>query len=275
MSDQNILDTPENWNLASKGYAEKVAPQIMEPFAEEFVQHLEVDNTSNVLEVAAGSGALTLTLAKAANSLLATDFSPGMLEILKLRVQDAGQSNVTFALMDGQALQLEENRMDAAACSFGLMLFPDRHKAFSELNRVVKPGGKALVTTWTMPDQFEALGMFMSSIQQAFPDMPKPDAPPPVLSLADPDKFRSEMESAGFREVEIHQATRQATLDNFDQLWSMLTIGAPPIRKLIEQVGSTGMDRIKLEMAKLSESKFGKGPVTLNNTANVGVGIAD
>lgn len=275
MSQQSSLDTPENWNLASKGYAEKVAPYFMEPYAEEFVQYMEVDNTSDVLEIATGSGALALSLAKEVKSLLATDFSPGMLDILKIRVHEAGLTNVTFALMDGQEIKLENNSMDGAACSFGLMLFPDRHKGFSELNRVVKPGGKVLVSTWTNPDQFEALGIFMSSIQQAFPDMPKPDTPPPVLSLADPVKFKSEMENAGFREVEIHQTTRQTILDNFEQMWSMLTIGAPPIRKLIEQVGSTGLDRIKLEMAKLTESKFGNGPITLNNTANVGVGIAD
>jgi len=274
MKQPTILDTPENWSLASTGYAEKVAPYLMEPFADEFVQQLDVDNTFNVLEVASGSGALTLTLAREVNSLLATDFSPGMLDLLKSKVQAAGVSNVTFALMDGQDLKLETDSMDGAACSFGLMLFPDRHLGFSELNRVVKPGGKVLVSTWTKPDQFELFGLFMNAIQNAFPDMPKPDVPPPVLSLADTNQFQAEMEDAGFRDVRVYQTTRQLSIDNFDQLWRMLTIGAPPVKKLIEQVGESGMDRIQVEMAKLVQAKFGNGTITLNNTANVGVGTA-
>ena len=69
MSDQQIIDTPENWDEASQGYAEKIAPVMMETFAEEFVIRLDVNSNTEALEVAAGSGALTTTLAKNVKSL--------------------------------------------------------------------------------------------------------------------------------------------------------------------------------------------------------------
>ena len=84
MSTQPILDTPENWDLASAGYATKIAPNMMAPFADSFVEALKLNPDSSVLEVAAGSGAITKTLAQRAKELLATDFSPAMISILYL-----------------------------------------------------------------------------------------------------------------------------------------------------------------------------------------------
>ena len=64
MSKNQSPNTPENWDDASIGYAEKVAPLLMEDYVEDFVNYLEVDKESNALEVAAGSGALTVVLSK-------------------------------------------------------------------------------------------------------------------------------------------------------------------------------------------------------------------
>ncbi len=55
-------DTPENWDAASRGYAEKVAPVLMESYADELVERLNVDTDTVALEVGAGSGALTETI---------------------------------------------------------------------------------------------------------------------------------------------------------------------------------------------------------------------
>ncbi|GJM29839.1 MAG: hypothetical protein DHS20C17_24740 [Cyclobacteriaceae bacterium] len=274
MTQPPIVDTPQNWDAASAGYAEKVAPLMMESFADEFVMRLEVDSTMDVLEVASGSGALSITLSKKVKSLLATDFSPKMQELLASRVREAGLTNVSFAIMDGQALDLKDNCVDRAACSFGLMLFPDRYAGFSELNRVVRPGGKVLVSGWAGPEKFEALGLFLKALQQAFPEAPKPTAPPPVFSLANLDSFKSEMETAGFQNVTTDYITRSVTIDSFEKLWAMLTIGAPPVKKLIEKFGDSGLDKIRIALSEIVDTKFGSGPITLVNTATVGVAIA-
>ena len=100
--------TPESWSAASAGYAEKVAPSLMESFAEEFVDRLDVDVSTEALEIGAGSGALTETLARRVKSLLATDFAPGMIDVLRARMEAAGATNVRCEVMDGQALELED-----------------------------------------------------------------------------------------------------------------------------------------------------------------------
>jgi len=272
MSKPPIVDTPENWDAASKGYAKKVAPVMMASYVEEFVDRLDVSKDHMAIEVAAGSGALTLELAPRVSSLLSTDFSPQMLELLQQNVNAAGISNVTTQIMDGQALTVGDNSFDRAACCFGLMLFPDRAKGFSELYRVLKPGGRAMVSGWGGPDIFEGFKLFFGAINQVFPDMPPPPEPPPVFSLSDLGKFKSEMENAGFRNVETGHVERKLVLDSFDTLWSMFTVGAPPVEFLFSKIGPEGEVKVKEALKGIVSEKFGDGPVTLSNTATVAYG---
>lgn len=267
-------DTPENWNSASRGYAERVAPLMMEEYADEFVDLLDVDERTEALEVAAGSGALTQALAKRVKSLLATDFAPEMVKILRERTQAEGADNVTSEVMDGQALTLGDGTFDRAACSFGLMLFPDRAKGFSELRRVLRPRGRAMVSAWAGPDKFEAFGIFLAAMHAAFPDMPPPQAPPPVFSLSDPANFKAEMQAGGFKSVEVDFVARDLEVPGLDQMWGMLTSGAPPVRMLLDRVGSEGEGKLHDALAALVEQRFGSGPIRLTNVATVGCGVA-
>jgi len=271
---QAIVDTPENWDAASQGYAEKVAPFLMESFAQDHIDRLHLNGKTETLEVAAGSGALTELLARNVRCLLAIDFSPKMIELARKKISEAGIRNVEFELMDGQALDVYDASFDRAACSFALMLFPDRHKGFMELNRILRPGGRAVVSGWAGPDRFEAYGMFLEAIQKAFPDFPKAASPPPVLSLSDPDSFKIQMEAAGFKKVEVEYVSREMVMDDFASVWAMLTVGAPPIKMIFDKVGADGKDRLRDAFASIIEKRYGNSPISISNTATIGSGIS-
>jgi len=266
-------DTPENWDAASRGYAEKVAPVMMRAYADELVERLDVDANTEALEVGAGSGALAEALSGRVKSLLATDFSPKMVEVLRERMQAVGAANVTCEVMDGQALELEDASFDRAACSFALMLFPDRAKGFSELHRVLRPGGRAVVSGWAGPDKFEAFGLFLEAMRNALPDIPPPPAPPPVFSLANPADFKAQMEAGGFNDVEVEFVSRDLEVAGFEDLWAMLTVGAPPVQVLLDRIGPDGRDRLRDVLGRIVEQRFGSGAIRLTNAATVGVGV--
>lgn len=282
MSEQQLIntikapspDTPENWGVASRGYAEKVAPILMQPFANTFVERLAVDSDAEALEVGAGSGALTEILSRQVKSLLATDFAPKMIDVLQERMQAVGATNVRVAVMDGQALELDDCSFDAAACSFALMLFPDRAKGFSELCRVLRPGGRAVVSGWAGPDKFEAFGLFLDGLRAAFPDMPSPPSPPPVFSLANPVEFKAEMEASGFCDVEVEFVSRDLEVATFDEVWATLTAGAPPVQVLFDRIGSAGQERLRESLGKIVEERFGSGPIVMTNVATLASGSA-
>ena len=267
-------DTPEKWGAASKGYAEKVAPVLMRQFADPLIERLHVNRDTTVLEVGAGSGILTEVLFPQVKSVLATDFAPGMIEVLKQRLDVLGATNVQCEVMDGQALPLEDSSFDAGACSFALMLFPDRAKGFAELCRVVRPQGRVAISAWAVPDKFELFGLFLAAMSAAFPDMPTPPTPPPVFSLSDPVEFTSQMESAGFRSVEVEFVARDLEIPDFETMWSMLTAGAPPIQVLFDRIGPSGKERLRDQLQEIVEDRFGGGPITTTNVATLGSGSA-
>lgn len=266
--------TPERWGIASRGYAAHVAPRVISGFIDSLIERLDVESATCVLEVGAGSGAMTERLAPRVRSLLATDFAPEMLEVLETRMREAEISNIEYRVMDGQALDLEDNTVDAAASSFAVMLFPDRARGFSELCRVVRPGGRVVVSAWAGPDRFEIFGLFLTGVREAFPDMPPPQSPPPIFSLADPAVFAEEMVTAGFGDVAVEFESREVSVPDFDTVWTMLTAGAPPVQVLLDRVGTDGQDRLKEALARVVDDRYGAGPIELTNVATVGSGVA-
>ncbi|MBL8923817.1 MAG: class I SAM-dependent methyltransferase [Myxococcaceae bacterium] len=102
-----------------------------------------------VLEVAAGTGLVTPALAAGAGEVVATDYSAAMVAALEGRVQRAGVTNVLCEQADIYALRFEEGAFDAVVAANVLHLVPDLAGALAALRRVVKPGGKVVVPTFS------------------------------------------------------------------------------------------------------------------------------
>ena len=60
--------------------------------------------------------------------------------------------HTTFARMDAEALQCADGTFDVALCALGLMYVPDPLRAFQEMHRVLKPGGRAVDAVWGQRD---------------------------------------------------------------------------------------------------------------------------
>ena len=91
-----------------------------------------------VLELATGPGLLAKHIAPAAKSVLATDYSDGMIVEAK---KGAYPDNLRFEVADAMALPYKENSFDVVLIANALHIVPDPEKALSEIDRVLKPGG--------------------------------------------------------------------------------------------------------------------------------------
>lgn len=106
-----------------------------------------------VLELGCGPGNLWLENAErlpAGLAVVLSDLSGGMLDAARARL---GPRMVRFApcRIDAQAIPCADGRFDAVIANHMLYHVPDRAAAFAEIERVLRPGGRALVTTyaWT------------------------------------------------------------------------------------------------------------------------------
>ncbi|WP_256941311.1 class I SAM-dependent methyltransferase [Bacillus sp. EAC] len=103
-----------------------------------------VENGASILEVAPGPGYLSIELAKKGFNVTGVELSQDFVVIEK---NNAKEANVSVDFKEGNASNLpcEDNSFDFIVCSAAFKNFKDPVKALSEMYRVLKPDGKALV----------------------------------------------------------------------------------------------------------------------------------
>lgn len=102
-----------------------------------------------ILDMAAGTGTSSLPLARAGADVVAADFSPGMLEVGRARYGDV--PGLDFVQADATAMPFDDATFDAATISFGLRNVVDPTAALAEFFRVLKPGGRLVITEFSTP----------------------------------------------------------------------------------------------------------------------------
>src|SRR3978361_100720 len=102
-----------------------------------------------ILDLAAGTGTSSASLAKSGAQVVAADFSPGMIEVGKR--QQSGNTRIKFIVADGMNLPFEDDEFDAVTISFGLRNIVEPRVALAELFRVTKPGGRIVICEFSTP----------------------------------------------------------------------------------------------------------------------------
>ncbi|GBG87333.1 hypothetical protein CBR_g45393 [Chara braunii] len=104
-----------------------------------------------VLDVAGGTGWCAIKVAQRfpQAQITATDFSSAMVEFMKRNIKEAGVANIVAKVMDGQDMkEVGDGSVDVLTCNFGINCFQDRARGWREIQRVLRPGGRAVVVTW-------------------------------------------------------------------------------------------------------------------------------
>ena len=107
-----------------------------------------VQGSLNVLEVAAGTGLVTIALARSAKHVIATDYSPRMVEQLQSKLDAERISNVECRQADLYSLPFDSGTFDAVVAANVLHLVPDDRLALASLKRVLKSTGCLVVPTY-------------------------------------------------------------------------------------------------------------------------------
>mgnify|MGYP000324329018 CR=1 FL=1 len=163
----------------------------------------DLPQEAHVLDIAAGSGALTKFVAASGNRVLATDFSQGMVQ----SIVELGLPGVEARVMNGQALDLPDNNFDAAFSMFGIMLFEDWNRGLSEMVRVLKPDGLACIGTWKEPSGAAANLLLATISEWKFPDLDIPETVPGMVEWTDRDRFEAALSRAGLVTLRFHEVT--------------------------------------------------------------------
>lgn len=220
------LATPGPWDLVAAGYQEATRPYLAR-FSALGLEQFGLDSSQRLIDVACGPGTTTLLAAPRVRSVDAVDFSPLMLEQARQNVAAAGLTNVTLEECDGQSLTYGDGLFDRAVSMFGLMFFPDRSRGFRELFRVLRPGGRALVSSWAPVAQSPLMDALFAALRVFDPSRPAPQAD--IASLENPRVLESELEAAGFREVKVETVPVALEFESGAELWRNMVKGTAPL----------------------------------------------
>lgn len=275
MTTEQLDITTGAWSRIATGYDEYVTPTHLS-IATEGVTRAGLRPGDRFLDVAAGSGALSIPAARLGAEVVATDISPVMVERLQARAEAEGLEKVTARVMDGHALDFEDDTFDVAGSQFGVMLFPDLPRALGEMARVVKPGGRVLMNAYGPPAEIEFLGFFLGAMKAAIPGFTGlPSDPPPLeFQVAHPAKLEAALAGAGLRDVQVETTTETLEFGSADDLWNWVSNSNPIGAGLV--AGMTDDQRAEVRevlSGMLRERAQGNGVAVLTNPVNIGIGV--
>jgi demethylmenaquinone methyltransferase/2-methoxy-6-polyprenyl-1,4-benzoquinol methylase len=169
-----------------------------------------VRGVPRILDVACGTGDLSFTLFESGEArIVGVDFCRPMLRIANSKASKLG-FEVPFIEGDALSLPFHDSSFEAATIAFGLRNLTAVEKGFSELLRVLKPGGRLIVLEFSKPTTpvlrsifriyftrlLPLFGGLISGSKSAYQYLPES-----VLNFPDQNELASIMRRAGFEEV--------------------------------------------------------------------------
>jgi ubiquinone/menaquinone biosynthesis C-methylase UbiE len=264
----------EAWDAIAEGYDRYVAPQEVD-LATEALRLVGLGSGERFLDVAAGTGGLSLPAARLGAQVLATDWSPAMIERFEARVREEGLTRAEGRVMDCHALDLANDSFDVTGSQFGVMLVPDQARALREMARVTKPGGRVLVIAYGFPAELEFLQFFISALRAVAPDFPGlPDDPPPLeFQVSDPDVLRQRLTDAGLKDVRVRATVERPAFRSGQEMWDWVMYGNPIPGVLLADLMEDQRARLREVFdGMLRERADANGRAVLTNAVNIGFG---
>jgi len=177
------------------------------------IGELKKDQPKNILDVATGTGDFAfeaLQILKP-DQITGVDISRGMLDIAEQKIKKRGlQDKFQVKLGDSEKLLFDDNTFDAVTVAYGVRNFENLEKGLSDMLRVLKPGGKAVILEFSKPKSFPikqlysfyfhyitpAIGKIFSKDNSAYKYLPES-----VEAFPDGQRFTTLMEKVGYRET--------------------------------------------------------------------------
>lgn len=276
MSDKTLMttDAREAWDGMAGGFDDVVTPITM-TLADEALRLAGVRSGTRFLDVAAGTGALSIPAARVGARVLATDFAPSMVKRLEARARAEKLDDVEARVMDATALDLEDDMFDVVASQNGVSLLQDVERGIGEMARVAKPGGRVLLVAFGDLRKAEFLGVPLRAIKEAVPGfegMPM-DPPPLPFQLADPEKMRRALASAGLRDVRVDAVDWAVQHPSAAHAFDMVANGHPIGKGIVESLTPTQRNDAESALDRLLRERANDdGGAVLHTQMNVGIG---
>jgi SAM-dependent methyltransferase len=211
------------------------------------MDELRLQYGHHVLDVGCGAGQTVLQLAGAvgpAGSVVGIDIAPLLVEIARKRT--VGLTQVSLRVEDAQSAALPGGFFDAVFSRFGVMAFDDPKTAFHNFHRALKPEGQLAFVCWRSlaENDLDLIPLRAAGLEIKVDHRP--------FVLADPNRTRAILISAGFRDVAVRAHDEQVSSGSLDAMLSVL-IKVGPLGKILRERPSLRHEAEKRVRSALTE----------------------
>lgn len=241
-------------------YESHMVPLLFAPYAAETAARVASHAPAAVLEVAAGTGAVTAELLcqlPTESTLTATDLNQGMLDVAAAKL---GDPRLRLQACDALALPFPDQSFDAVVCQFGAMFFPDKLTAYREAHRVLRRNGSYFLSVWDTLDTSPFFAVVTQAVAALFPADPPAFFRRTPYGYTDVAAITATLAEAGFRGITSDRVTFASRAPSAGHVAMALCQGTP-LRSEIEQRDPQGLARVTEIAARAVARSFGEGPV--------------
>ena len=253
------MSAPNNESFAGsipELYDKLLVPLIFEPYALDLARRVKDTAVSKVLEIACGTGVVTRAMAAALDAsvdIVATDVSPGMLDHA---ASTCAAPNVTWQAADALALPFSDESFDAVVCQFSVMFFADKPRAYAEVLRVLKPGGRFLFNVWGSIANNEFSDTVTAALAEEY------EASPPLFLARTPhgyfdvDAITQDLRDGGFEGDVSNETIDHRSRADSASIPAIAYCQGTPLRNEIEQISGADIDTATAVAAAAIAKKF-------------------
>jgi len=211
----NAVTASEAYAVGADAYDEAWSPVILPP-AVEVVRRLNLATASRVLDVGAGTGALTPALRAAAPhaTILSIDPAEAMLRHAQRH------RPVTPALADADALPVAPGTVDAVLLAYVLFMLPSPEHSLREATGALRPGGRVGTVTWASEQPSVAANTWETTLEEL--GVPAPPAHSNHAGLDTVDGVSTRLRDASLVPDAVWLETIEYTFEP-DDFWRLRT----------------------------------------------------
>ena len=187
-----------------------------------------------VLELACGVGGPGLASAPLVapdGEVVVSDVVAEMTAIAARRAAERGLANVTPRVLDLEAVDEHDESFDVVHCREGLMLVPDPYRAAREIRRVLRPGGRAVVSVWGPRERNPWLAVVFDVVATRLGAPVPPPGRPHPFSLDDPHRLEAVLTRAGLGHVAVEEIDVPYRAGSVDEWWDRTAALAGPLAR--------------------------------------------
>lgn len=212
-----------------------------------FLEWLKFPKDKLWLELGCGTGALSEAICQGYDplKLCCIDPSPAFLENAKARIKDKAE----FVVGDASDIPQPNEAFDIVVSGLALNFFPDLHKAFSEMKRVLKPNGTIGAYIWDYADRMDMLKLFWDSVYERSPGVRQLHEGV-RFAISSKEKLNDAFLKAGLSEIATSYLEINTIFKNFEDYWNPFLGGQGPAGVYLLSLDEQGRNELKNTLQK-------------------------